>query len=98
MNTTAAQGTNATFFCRGDGDVFWEITGTQVRTEALVQLFAEAKVYVPLSTPSFSQLIVTATEMNNFTRTIQCLVDSGNVAVPPEESDPVRLFIYGEWF
>ena len=33
-NAVAAQGTNATFTCRGNGEVFWEITGTQVLTEA----------------------------------------------------------------
>ena len=95
-NTTAALGTNATFSCHGNGNVFWEIDGTQVVTEDLVQAFAEAEVYVLLPTPSVSQLIITATEANNFTRTIQCLVDSGNVVVPPEESDPVYLLVFGE--
>ena len=55
--------------------------------------FAKEKVYVPLPTPSVSQLIITATETNNFTRSVICLVDTGNV----EESDPVRLLVYGEW-
>ena len=96
-NTTAAQGTNATFSCRGNGDVFWEISGTQVPTEQLVQLFALEKVYVPLPTPSVSQLIMTATEMNNFTRTIQCLMGPGVGVGPLEESDPVHLLVYCEY-
>ena len=98
-SATAALGTNATFTCRGNGDVFWEISGTQVQTEQLVQLFAVEKVYVPLPTPSISQLIMTATEMNNFTRTIQCLTVDPGVGVGPyayEKSDPVHLLVYGE--
>ena len=59
--------------------------------------FAQEKIYVPLPTQSVSQLIVTATEMNNFTRTIQCLVDPGNVAEQLDESEIVRLLVYGEW-
>ena len=94
-NITAALGTNATFSCRGNGDVFWEINGTQVHTEQQVQLFAQEKVYVPPPTPSVSQLIMTATEMNNFTRAIQCLVDPGVGVGPLEESDPVYLYVYG---
>ena len=95
-SNTAALGTNATFTCRGNGEVFWEISGSQVQTEQQVQLFALEKVYVPLPTPSVSQLIMTATEMNNFTRTIQCVVDPGFGVGPYEESDPVHLLVYGE--
>ena len=93
---TAALGTNATFSCRGNGDIIWEIGGTQVQTELFVELFANEKVYVPLSTVSVSELIMTATEMNNFTRTIQCLVDPGIGVGEVVESDPVRLLVYGE--
>ena len=50
----------------------------------MVELFAKEKVYVPLPTPSMSQLIITATEKNNFTRSVICLVGTDNV----EESDP----------
>ena len=95
-NATAALSTNATFSCRGNGEILWEIDGTQVLTEDLVQLFAELGVYVPLPTPNVSELIMTATEMNNFTRTIQCLVDPGIGVGQLEESDLVRLLVYGE--
>ena len=94
---TAALGTNATFSCRGDGDIFWEVSGTQIQTEQLVQLFALEKVYVHLPAPSVSQLIMTATEMNNFTRTIQCLVDPGVRVGPLEVSSTVHLLVYGEY-
>ena len=94
-SATAALGTNATFTCRGNGAIIWEISGTQVHTQQ-VHLFALEKVYVPLPTPSVSQLIMTATEMNNFTRTIQCLVDPGVGVGPLEESDDVHFLVYGE--
>ena len=94
-NITAALGTNATFSCLGHGKVIWEVSGTQVHTEQHVHLFAEEKVYVPLPTPSVSQLIMTATEMNNFTWTIQCLVDPGVGVGQLEGSDPVYLYVYG---
>ena len=94
---TAALGTNATFSCRGNRDIIWEIDGTHVLTELLVQSFADVGVYVPLPTPSVSELIMTATEMNNFTRTILCLVDPGNVVGQVEESDPVHLTVFGEY-
>ena len=94
---TAALGTNATFSCRGDGYIIWEISGTQVQTKQLVQLFALEKVYVHLHAPSVSRLIMTATEMNNFTRTIQCLVDPGIGAGPVEVSSAVHLLVYGEY-
>ena len=94
---TAALGTNATFSCCGNGDVFWKINGIQVTTEQLVQNFAELGVYVPLPAPSVSELIMTATEMNNSSRIIQCLVvQEGNVAVKPNESDCVHLIVFGE--
>ena len=93
-NITAALGTNATFSCRGNGDIIWEIASTQVMTEQLVQLFAREKVYVPLPTPSVSELIMTATEMNNFTRTIRCVIDP--ILFFTQESAPVRLLVYGE--
>ena len=96
-STTAALGTNATFSCRGNGEILWEIDGTQVMTEQRVQLFSREKVYVPLPTPSVSELIMTATEMNNFIRTIQCVVDEGIGVGEIEDSDPVSyLFVYGK--
>ena len=93
---TAALGTNATFYCHGNGDIIWEVNGTQVQTELAVKLFVHEKVYVPLPTPNVSELIMTATEMNNITRTIQCLVDPGIGVGPHEESNCVHLIVFGE--
>ena len=95
-NVTAALGTNVTFSCRGNGTIRWEIAGTQVITEFLVQLFADEKVYVPLPTPNVSELIMTATEMNNVTRTIRCSVVPLDNVVGNVDSEPVRLLVYGE--
>ena len=96
-NVTAALGTNATFSCRGSEDIIWEISGTQILTEDLMQSFADVGVYVPLPTSSVSELIMTATEMNNFTRSIICQVDPGIGVGEVEESDPVHLTVFGEY-
>ena len=96
-NVTAALGTNATFSCRGNGDIIWEIDGTQVKIALFVELFTKEKVYVPLPTPSVSELIMTATEMNNFTRSVMCQVDPGIGVGEVEESEPVCLTVFGEY-
>ena len=96
-STTAALGTNATFSCHGNGTVFWEISDTQIQIESQVQDFAEVKVYVPLPTPSVSQLIMTATVDNNFTGEIICLVDPGFGVGKIKRSIPVYLLVYGEY-
>ena len=97
MNTTTALGTNATFSCRGNGQVIWDISNTRVRTVDTVQSFAEVEVFVPLPTPNFSELIVKGTVENNFTRPIRCVVEPGNVLEANEESDAVYLLVYGEY-
>ena len=98
VSTTTALGTNATFTCRGNGRIKWEISGTQVSTKELVELFAERGVYVPLPTPNVSELIMTATLDNNVTRTIRCLViPGGNVARQIAESTLVHLLVYGKY-
>ena len=61
-----------------------------------MQLFAEEGVYAPLPTPSVSELLMTATEMNNVNRTIRCVVPSDNIVGESERSEPVRLLVYGE--
>ena len=95
-NVTAALDTNATFSCRGNGDIIWEIDGTQVITEGLVQSFTDVGVYAPLPTPNVSELIMTATEMNNVNRTIRCVVPSDIIVGESERSEPVHLLVYGE--
>ena len=88
-------GTNATFYCSGNGEIQWEINDTQVLMEQQVQLFAQLNVYVPLPTLNISELIMTATEINNLTRTIICHVGGFGVG-QVDESDPVFLLVYGE--
>ena len=68
----------------------------QVRTEQAVQIFAQEEVYVPLPTQSVSELIMTATEMNNFTKAIQCVVEPNDKTLQAESSDSVYLLVYGE--
>ena len=61
-----------------------------------MQSFAQVDVFVPLPTPNFSELIVTGTLENNFTRPLQCVVALDNVLEANEESDAVYLLVYGE--
>ena len=97
MNTTTALGTNATFFCSGNGQVLWEISNRQVRSQALVQAFAQQlDMFVPLPTTGSSELIVKGTLHNNSTRPIRCIVEPNSVLDPNEESDVVYLLVYGE--
>ena len=96
QSTIAALGTNATFFCRGDGSVLWQINGSQVRDPGQLPVFAGFKVFVPLPRQSFSELIVTATEVTNATLEIICVVDPGIGMGDIDSSDPVQLLVYGK--
>ena len=95
-NTTTALGTNATFSCRGNGEVMWEVSGTQIQDSSQLGSFAAVKVYPSLPTQGFSVLIMTGTTENNGNRTIQCLVSDPNNPLANEESDVVHLLVYGE--
>lgn len=95
VSVTAALGTNATFTCHGNGLVVWRISGTEAVTSELVSLFAQEQVYVPLPTQGSSELIMTATNSNNFTREIRCVVALSSID-PPVESEIVHLLVYGE--
>ena len=96
-SATAALNTNATFTCRGNGDVLWEINNTQIRTDREVRLFAEVKVFAPLPKGNVSELIVTATPANNDTRAIRCLVEESGSVMQPQDSNIVRLLVFGEY-
>ena len=97
VNTTAALGMNATFSCRGDGKVSWKINNTQGNSADLVPLFAQQHIYIPLPSLGSSELIVTATSDNNFTRAIQCNVASENNNIAAVDSEIVHLLVYGEY-
>ena len=96
VSTTAALGTNATFSCRGTGSVLWQINGTQVRDASQVPNFENAQVFVPLPTPTSSELIVTATEVTNASLMIICVVDPGVEIGNVVMSDAVQLLVYGK--
>ena len=95
VSTTAALGTNATFSCRGTGSVLWQINGTQVQDPLQLPAFESFLVYVPLPTPSSSELIVTATRVTNATLVIVCVVDPGIGMGSLVMSDAVQLLVYG---
>ena len=95
-STTAALDTNATFSCHGDGNVLWQINGSQVQDASQLSLLASFNVFVPLPRQSFSELIVTATRAINATRLeIICLVDPGIRVGMIVASNPVQLLVYG---
>jgi hypothetical protein len=92
-NTTVALGTNATFTCRGDSNITWEIGNIQIREYTQAEFYrTQHKVYVPLPKPNFSELIITARNATNYTVSIVCVVGDGFVT----KSEEVKLLAYGE--
>ena len=95
-STTAALGSNATFSCRGTGNVLWQINGTQIQDAGQLSAFANMQVFVPLpKRNSSSELIVTATRVTNATLEIICVVEPGFGMETPVSSSPVQLLVYG---
>lgn len=93
VNTTVALGTNATFTCRGDNIITWEIANQQIRHTAQVDDFrTHHKIYAPLPKLNFSEVIITATNVTNYT-TIVCVVGDGVVI----KSEEVKLLAYGKF-
>ena len=88
-NTTAALGTNATFHCRGNGEIHWKVNDTEITDLSLIQDFEQIGIYTPLPKDTLSSLIVTATEKNNHTHEFRCLINT-------EESEKSQLLVYGE--
>ena len=96
-NVTAALGTNATFSCRASGGhIVWEVAGTQIRDLSNQQSAAQAKIYAPLPTTNYSELIMTATSDNNVTRMIECIVGPLSGVDATASSELVRLLVYGK--
>ena len=96
-NVTAALGTNATFSCRGNGGhIIWEVAGIQIRHSPDQQLAAQDKIYAPLPTTNYSELIMTATLANNVTRMIECIVGPMSGVGETASSELVRLLVYGK--
>ena len=97
-STTAALGANATFSCRGNGKVLWEINNTQVRDASQLPTFSSICVFAPLPKDSSSELIVTASTTTNASLIIICVVEPGANVRPwsSNESSPVQLLVYGK--
>ena len=98
LNTTAALGTNATFSCHGNNNITWEVANTQIRDPDQVRNHAQYGIYAPLPKPNISELIITATNVTNFTISIICLVGPSNSLTSEIiRSEEVKLFAYGEY-
>ena len=94
VNTTVALGTNATFNCRGDNIITWEIANVQIRDPAQVDDYrTHHKIYAPLPKPNFSEVIITARNVTNYTIPIACVVGDGVVI----KSEEVKLLAYGKF-
>jgi hypothetical protein len=99
VTTTAALGTNATFFCRGTGSVLWQINGMQVINADQVPIFSSIYVFVPLPNDSISELIVTESTTTNASLIIICVVVDSFDEWPwtSNKSSPVQLLsVYGK--
>ena len=96
-NVTAALSTNATFSCHASGGhIVWEVAGTQIRDLFNQQSAAQAKIYAPLPTMNYSELIMTATSANNVTRMIECIVGPLSGVGETASSELVRLTVFGK--
>ena len=94
VNTTVALGTNATFTCRGDNIITWEIANVQIREPTQADVYrTQHKIYVPLPKSNFSELIITARNVTNYTISIVCVVGDGVVI----KSEEVKLLAYGKF-
>ena len=98
VNTTVALGMNATFSCRGDSNITWEIDNRQIRDRSTqVNYRLNHQIYVPLPKPNFSELIITATNATNDTL-ILCIVGPSNgIGGHAVTSNGARLLVYGEF-
>ena len=66
VDMMAPLGSNATFECRGDGDITWRVRGTQITAPGPIRdSFTNAMIFVPIGDDNVSQLVVTATEDND---------------------------------
>ena len=66
----------------------------QVSSKTQVDLFVRSGIFVPLSTPGHSEVVVTASLANNGT-SYKCFVEeAGSIAVL-NRSERVQLLVYG---
>lgn len=87
-------GANASFTCSAVGSVFWAINSGQVQSLSQVQHLATLNIFVPLSTPSTSEVVITASLVTNGTL-VECLVEEeGDVAIL-NRTETVLIKVYG---
>ena len=97
VTATVALGMNATFSCRGDNNITWEVNGLQIRGHTQVDDRRAHKVYVPLPKPNFSELIITATNITNYTSVICIVGPSNSIGDNAVKTNEARLLVYGEF-
>ena len=85
---------NATFTCTVTGNIFWDVNGIQVSSQALVDRFMRSGIFVPLSTPGHSEVVVTASLANNGT-SYTCFVEEAGSIDVLNRSEQVQLLVYG---
>ncbi len=89
-------GSFANFSCTAVGNVFWEVNGGQVVTQDRVNVFAAVNIFVPLSTPNHSIVVINVTAINNGS-SVACLVElEGDDVRILNRSATVRLIAYGK--
>ena len=97
VTATVALGMNATFSCRGDNNITWEVKELQIRDRTQVDIHRAHKIYVPLPKPNFSELIITATNVTNYTSVVCIVGPSNSIGGRAMKSNEARLLVYGEF-
>ncbi len=88
-------GSIANFSCTAVGNVFWDVNGAQVGNQERVNIFAAANIFVPLSTPDHSTVMINVTTTNNGSN-MTCLVElEGDIRIL-NRSAVARLIAYGK--
>ncbi len=96
QSVSASVGTTTNFSCTAVGNVFWEINGAQISMQSMVEAFARAGIFVPLSTPDHSTVLINATQTTNGT-TVRCLVEEpGNIQIL-NASARAQLLVFGKY-
>ena len=93
VDMMAPLGSNATFECRGNGDITWRVRGTQITTPGQIRdSFTNAMIFVPIGDVGVSQLVVTATEMND-RLPVACIF---NLSAPTRACTEAEFTVFGK--
>lgn len=85
---------NTTFTCTVTGNVFWAVNRNQISIQSQVNGLAVFCIFVPLSTPGHSEVVVTASLANNGTNFTCFVEEEGNIDIL-NRSGPAQLLVYG---